>query len=132
MKTVISVEELSKTYGSKTVVESLSFKLEKGRVLGLLGANGAGKSTSIECILGTKKRSGGKVEILGMNPVKERKKVFQRVGVQFQEANYQREIRVDELCKETTALYHEVQDWKMLLAQFGLGDKEKQYVKDLS
>ena len=43
MNTVISVEGLSKTYGSKTVVESLNFKLEKGRVLGLLGANGAGK-----------------------------------------------------------------------------------------
>ena len=43
MNTVISEEWLSKTYGSKTVVESLNFKLEKDRVLGLLGANGAGK-----------------------------------------------------------------------------------------
>ena len=47
MNTVISVEGLSKTYGSKTVVESLNFKLEKGRVLGLLGANGQEKGLTM-------------------------------------------------------------------------------------
>jgi ABC-2 type transport system ATP-binding protein len=132
MQKIIKVEQLSKVYGSVNAVNSLSFTLEKGKVLGLLGANGAGKSTSIECILGTKKKDSGKVTILGMNPTKDRKRLFQKVGVQFQEANYQREIRVDELCMETAAIYKNASDWRELLQRFGLKEKEKNEVKDLS
>ena len=64
----------------------------EGTVFGLLGANGAGKSTAIECILGTKKADGGTVEILRASSEKDRKRLFERVGVQFQEANYQEAI----------------------------------------
>lgn len=52
-----------------------------GGSFGLLGANGAGKSTAIECMLGTKRSDGGDVSILGMNPYSDRKRVFERVGV---------------------------------------------------
>lgn len=89
MEYVIKVEKLSKSYKSCVAVENLSFAVKKGTVFGLLGANGAGKSTSIECILGTKKIDKGGVSILGLNPISNRKEVFERVGVQFQEANYQ-------------------------------------------
>lgn len=74
----------------------------------------------------------GKVTILGMNPQTDRKKLFQKVGVQFQEANYQNEIRVDELCEETSSLYRTQLDWKMLLDKFGIGAKVKNAVKELS
>ena len=53
MDYAIKVEKLSKNYQSYTAVDNLSFEVKKGTVFGLLGANGAGKSTSIECILGT-------------------------------------------------------------------------------
>ena len=55
---------------------------------GLLGANGAGKSTTIECVLGTRKADSGSARILGLDPWKDRKRLFEQVGVQFQEANY--------------------------------------------
>lgn len=87
----IKVEHLSKSYQGKQALKDLNLSVEQGRVFGLLGANGAGKSTSIECILGTRKQDGGAVSVLGMNPRKDRKKLFQQVGVQFQEANYQNE-----------------------------------------
>ena len=51
----IDVNNLVKSYGSKTVVNDLTFHVKKGELFGLLGANGAGKSSTIECILGTKK-----------------------------------------------------------------------------
>jgi ABC-2 type transport system ATP-binding protein len=101
-------------------------------VFGLLGANGAGKSTAIECILGTKTADGGQVTILGMNPRKNRKKLFERVGVQFQEANYQDKITVEELCQETQSLYKMASDYQGLLKQFGLEDKLKSAVNELS
>lgn len=121
MNEVIKVQQLSKSYGGKFALNNLNLSLKKGRVLGLLGANGAGKSTSIECIIGTKKQDSGSVTILGMNPYVDRKKLFQEVGVQFQEASYQPEIKVKELCEETAYLYSNTADWHVLLKKFGIG-----------
>lgn len=55
METTIKVENLSKTYANVKAVDHLNLSICRGEVFGLLGANGAGKSTTIECILGTKK-----------------------------------------------------------------------------
>ena len=54
MSEAIFVEGLTKTYAGKTVVDHLDLSAKSGTVFGLLGANGAGKSTTIECMLGTK------------------------------------------------------------------------------
>ena len=132
MEYVIKVEKLSKSYKSCVAVENLSFAVKKGTVFGLLGANGAGKSTSIECILGTKKIYKGGVSILGLNPISNRKEVFERVGVQFQEANYQENIRVEELCEMTASLYKNPANYKELLQRFGIEEKSKTLVKALS
>lgn len=132
MEKIIEVSRLTKSYGTLLAVENLSFSVPRGSIFGLLGANGAGKSTSIECILGTKKPDGGSVSILGADPLANRKQLFQRIGVQFQEANYQEKIRVDELCLVTASLYHSTADYRELLRTFGIADKEKSPVKELS
>lgn len=131
MKAII-VENLTKRYGSYIAVDNLSFQVKAGTVFGLLGANGAGKSSTVECILGTKKKDSGKVQILNMNPVRQRAKVFERVGVQFQESKYQDLIKVEELCEMTAVLYKEAKNYEELLAEFGIADKKKAYVKELS
>ena len=105
MQTVINVEQLSKSYGNLLAVDKLSLSVKRGTVYGLLGANGAGKSTTIECILGTKNADSGTVSVLGCDPKKDRHRLFQNVGVQFQEGDYQPEIKVSELCEETACLY---------------------------
>lgn len=105
MQTAIKVTRLSKSYCNRLAVDDISLSVESGSFFGLLGANGAGKSTVIECILGTKSADSGEVEILGQNPQKNRRSLFRRVGVQFQECDYQPEIRVSELCEETSCLY---------------------------
>lgn len=132
METTIKVEHLSKSYANVKAVDHLNLSICRGEVFGLLGANGAGKSTTIECILGTKKQDSGTVSILGMDPQKERKKLFEKVGVQFQEANYQEKIRVSELCEITASLYKTAVDYTSLLTQFGLSDKLKSHVSELS
>ncbi len=128
----ITVKNLTKTYGEHVAVDSLSFTVLKGSVFGLLGANGAGKSTSLECILGTKKMDSGEVFILGENPVKNRTSVFEKTGVQFQEAKYQELIKVSELCENTACVYKNPNDYKKLLSDFGIAGKENSFVKDLS
>lgn len=128
----ITVKNLTKTYGEYVAVDNLSFTVLKGSVFGLLGANGAGKSTSLECILGTKKMDCGEVFILGKNPVKDRTDVFEKTGVQFQEAKYQELIKVSELSENTACVYKNPNDYKELLSDFGIADKANSFVKDLS
>jgi len=132
MQTAIRVTGLSKSYGSLRAVDHLDISVARGEVFGLLGANGSGKSTTIECILGTKQADSGSISILDMNPTKDRKRLFEQVGVQFQEANYQDRITVGELCEVTQSLYQSPADRHTLLRQFDLSDKVKSAVSDLS
>ena len=132
MEKTIQISGLSKSYDGKKVIENLSFSVAAGEVYGLLGANGVGKSTTIECILGTKKADSGTVRILGLDPWTERKQLFKQVGVQFQEANYPDKIKVKELCEETICLYRYPLAYKELLHKFGLADKENAFVNELS
>lgn len=132
METTLEVKNLCKSYGQIKAVENINISLSPGEVFGLLGANGAGKSTVMECILGTKKQDSGTISILGMNPQRERKKLFEKVGVQFQETNYQDKIKVAELCETTASLYKTSLDYDALLKQFQLSDKRKTLVSELS
>ena len=132
MNEIISVKQLSKSYGGLTAVQGLDLSVTQGTVFGLLVANGAGKSTTIECMLGTRKFDAGTVSILGMNPLLQRKQLFENVGVQLQEANYQDKVTVAELCEVTQSLYRNAADYGELLKQFGIFDKAKSMVKELS
>ena len=124
MNKAVAVNGLTKAYGGKNVLNNLNFSVEKGEVFGLLGANGVGKSTTVECILGTKKPDSGSAFLLGQSPSNHRNELFQRIGVQFQEGDYQQEIKVFELCEETASLYRNPASW--------IGDKLKASVKNLS
>mgnify|MGYP003181364127 CR=1 FL=1 len=126
MQEVIRVERLTKSYGRLLAANNISFSVMPGMVFGLLGANGAGKSTVIECVLGTKRMDGGRVSIA------HRKKLFEKVGVQFQESNYQDQITVGELCKVTASLYQRPADPNELLKRFGIAGKQKNLVRELS
>ena len=132
MKEAITVQGLTKSYAGKAVLKGLDLSVPSGTVFGLLGANGAGKSTTIECMLGTKKADSGTVSLLGQDPRKNRRALFQRIGIQFQEGDYQQEIKVSELCEETACLYRNPADWKELCKQFGIGEKLHSAVKRLS
>ena len=132
MSEAVFVDGLTKAYNGKTVVNNLNLSVKSGRVFGLLGANGAGKSTTIECMLGTKQADSGTVRLLGKDPKKKRRTLFQRIGVQFQEGDYQKEIKVSELCEETASLYRSPADRRALCEQFGIGDKANTAVKSLS
>ena len=132
MEEVVRVESLTKAYGALLAVHHVSLSVKRGMAFGLLGANGAGKSTTIECILGTKQADSGNVSVLSLDPRKDRRRLFQQVGVQFQECDYQPEIKVSELCEETACLYKAPADWRRLCEQFGIGDKAGSPVKSLS
>lgn len=128
----ISVKNATKSFGGRKVVDNLSLDVKRGEVYGLLGHNGAGKSTTIEMILGLKKPDAGELSILGLEAAKHRKEVFKKVGVQFQSSAYQAAIRVDEVCEEYASLYKKPADYRTLLDQFGLMKLAKSPVMKLS
>lgn len=132
METTIQISGLSKSYTGNKVIKNLSLSVVAGEVYGLLGANGVGKSTMIECIIGTRKADSGTVRILGLNPWENRKQLFEQVGVQFQESNYSDKIKVRELCEETACLYRQPSAYRELLQKFGLADKKDVFVSELS
>ncbi|GAE27282.1 ABC transporter [Halalkalibacter wakoensis JCM 9140] len=102
---ILSVKNLSVTYGTKKAVDNISFSIRPGEVIGLLGANGAGKSSTIAAVLGIEKSNYEELIMLGKSPIIHRKEVFQEVGVQFQETNFQDKLTVREACEQWEALY---------------------------
>ena len=128
----VSVKNLTKTFSGRRVVDDLSFDVRKGEVFALLGHNGAGKSTTIDMILGLKTPDKGIATILGMDAARNRKQVFERVGVQLQNTQYQNTITVEEACVEYASLYPAPADYPRLLEQFGLGALRKRFVSKLS
>lgn len=132
MENVISVNNLKKNYKDKTAVDNLCFNVKRGEFFGLLGHNGAGKSTTIDCVLGLKDFESGTVRILNRDPKKSRKELFEKVGVQLQSSSYQDKIKVFELCEEMAVLYKEADDYKRLLTEFSLEKMKNNYVSTLS
>ena len=128
----IRVRNLTKSFGGRRVVDGLSLDVQKGQVFALLGHNGAGKSTSIDLILGLKAPEGGTAKILGMDAATNRKRVFERVGVQLQHTQYQSAITVEEACIEYASLYAAPADYHQLLESFGLNELRKSFVSKLS
>ena len=128
----IQVKNLTKSFSGRKVVDNLSFQVKKGEVFALLGHNGAGKSTTIDLILGLKTPDEGSTHILGMNAAKERKRVFEKIGVQLQHTEYQNLITVEEACIEYASLYKNPADYPKLLVDFKLNALKKSYVSKLS
>ena len=131
-ESAVSVKNLTKSFSGRKVVDDLSFEVRRGEVFALLGHNGAGKSTTIDLILGLKAPDGGSAKILGMDAAKNRRQVFERVGVQLQSTQYQPSITVEEACIEYASLYASPADYSKLLEQFGLDRLRKSFVSRLS
>ena len=77
---VIEVQNLTKRYGQTTVVNGISFSVERGEIFGLLGPNGSGKTTTILMLMGLTEISGGQVRLIGLDPALEPLAVKRRTG----------------------------------------------------
>src|SRR5664280_2299443 len=83
--TTVEVKNLIKDYGVLRAVDGIGFSIEEGEIFGMVGPNGAGKTTTIECIEGLRKPDGGTINVLGLEPYKEREKLYELIGVQLTE-----------------------------------------------
>lgn len=129
---IIEVENLTKAYGKNVAVNDISFSIAEGEIFGMLGPNGAGKTTTIECITGLKNHDKGRIDVMGISPSKERKALYDKIGVQLQETSFQPKIKVNELCRLFTSFYKDPYPYNELIIRFGLEEKRDSYVQNLS
>lgn len=133
MHSVIQVSGVRKTYGSTVAVDDVSFEVNDGEIFGLIGPNGAGKTTTMECIEGLRRRDRGAISVLGLDPFKDVYKLQERIGVQLQQAQLQKRIKVWEAVDLWASLYRKTAlDGTRLLEQLGLADKRKAWFMTLS
>jgi ABC-2 type transport system ATP-binding protein len=102
---VIDVSELTRRFGAKTALNSVSVSMPRGAVYGLVGANGAGKTTLIKHILGLLRAESGSVRVFGLDPVADPVGVLSRIGYLSEENDLPGWMRVDELIRYSRAFY---------------------------
>ncbi len=122
-----------KTYKSFVAVDDVSFEVYDGEIFGLIGPNGAGKTTTMECIEGLRVPDKGSISVLGLDPFRDIYKLQDRIGVQLQEAQLQKRIKVKEAVHLWATLYgRKPSDGDKLLEQLGLADKRNSWFMTLS
>jgi len=132
MTRVISVSHLGKSYGSTVAVDDVSLEVFEGEIFGLIGPNGAGKTTTMECVQGHRHSDRGTISVLGLDPRRDATALRRRIGVQHQEAQLQKRIKVWEAVDLWSSLYSSVVDTDALLARLGLEAKRNAWFMTLS
>src|SRR5258706_14420953 len=129
---VIHVAAIRKTYGRTLAVDEVSFDDQPGEIFGLIGTNGYGKTTTMECVEGLRIPDRGVISVLGLDPTRQVYALQERIGVQLQEAQLQKRIKVREAVDLWSSLYRKPVDGDRLIEQLGLGDKRNAWFMTLS
>ena len=129
---LIEVQHLRKSYGDTVAVSDVSFTVEEGEIFGILGPNGAGKTTTVESIVGLREPDAGKISVLGLDPMRDRDRLREAVGVQLQESQLPDKLKVGEALELYASFYRAPADIGRLLASLGLGDKREARFAKLS
>ena len=129
---VVQVSAVRKTYGRTVAVDDVSFDVDQGEIFGLIGPNGAGKTTTMECVEGLRVPDRGAISVLGLDPARQVYALQDRIGIQLQEAQLQKRVKVREAVGLWAALYRKPVDGDRLLEQLGLGDKRNAWFMTLS
>jgi ABC-2 type transport system ATP-binding protein len=132
MTAVIEVEHLHKAYGPHVAVDDISFTVGEGEIFGILGANGAGKSTTVECLQGLRRPDGGHIRILGLDPQRDEQSLRPRIGSQLQESALPGRLKVWEALDLFASMTPDGPDWRDLMEQWGLAEKRNASFKNLS
>ncbi len=131
-QTIVQVENMNLSYKNLHAVQNVSFSLKSGEILAVIGPNGSGKTSTVECIEGLRNPDSGLVRVFGKDPWLHRSEIYKEMGVQLQETEYPAKIRVAELCRLFASFYERPADWELLLAQLGLDGKRKCPAHNLS
>ncbi|EWH23791.1 ABC transporter ATP-binding protein [Bacillus haynesii] len=134
---VLEIQHLTKKFGDSVAVDNISLSIEEGEIFGLLGANGAGKSTTIHMISSLLRSNEGEILILGKNIAKHRKFAKMNIGIVPQDLAIYEDLTAYENVKFFAGLYglrgaHLHNRVEEALQFVGLSDKHKSFPKNFS
>ena len=131
MTNYLEVTNLSKSFDSFQL-HNISFTLPKGYIMGLIGPNGSGKTTTIKLILNMLKRTGGTVKVMGLDNIAEEQKVKSELGVVFDTNYFSDDWKVSQVEKSISVFYPnwDSQKFADMLRKFHIAPTKK--VKELS
>lgn len=132
MVRAVEVRGLHKRYGDMTAVADVSFGVDEGEIFGLLGPNGSGKTTTVECLQGLRRPDAGEISVFGHDPASEPTRVRQMVGSQLQDSALPDRLRVWEALRLFSIITPGARPWEQLLEEWGLAERRNAAYGDLS
>ncbi|HLU29644.1 MAG TPA: ABC transporter ATP-binding protein [Glycomyces sp.] len=128
----IAAQGLRKRYGDTLAVDEVTLEVEEGEIYGILGRNGAGKTTAVEIIAGLRRPDEGTVSVLGLDPWRDRARLRTVLGVQLQSTALHSSLTVREMVRLYRSFYREGADPEALIEQVGLTAKRDVRFENLS
>ncbi|MDQ3859657.1 MAG: ABC transporter ATP-binding protein [Actinomycetota bacterium] len=128
----IDVHGLRKSYGRREVLHGLDLSVPPGEVFALLGPNGAGKTTTVEILEGYRRRSAGRVRVLGHDPQVRDRRQQERVGIVLQSCGFYPRVTVREAVAHFAKAYSKPRAADETIALVGLEQKADARTKELS
>lgn len=130
--TAIEVDRVTKRYGATVAVDDVSFTVAEGEIFGLLGRNGAGKSTTVDLVAGLRAPDQGRIRVAGLDPRRDSQELRHLLGVQLQESQLPDRLTVAEAMRLYASFYRHPADIAGLLAQLDLTGKRNTAYRRLS
>jgi ABC-2 type transport system ATP-binding protein len=128
----VEVRGLQKRYGDTVAVADVSFCVAQGEIFGLLGPNGSGKTTTVECLQGLRRADGGELDVFGLDPRTAPMDVRRLVGSQLQSSALPDRIKVWEALRLFSRISPGGPPWEQLLDEWGLTERRDAAFGDLS
>jgi len=128
----IEVRGLVKRYAGRSVVDGVDLSVLAGEIVALLGPNGAGKTTTVEIIEGYRRPDAGSVQVFGLDPRRDGRRIRARSGLMLQRADLWNQVRVGEAVRLFAAFYAQPLDPARLLEQVGLDHLARARYRTLS
>lgn len=131
---ILKVDHLTKTYGTKTALKDVSFTVERGKIYGFIGENGAGKTTAIRAITGLTSVADGSVELFGASNQKGLEEARKKMGCLVERPILSLNKTAFDNLRMQQLLFGQTDDAKIdaILERVGLGDVRNKKVKDFS
>ncbi len=132
MADIVTVRDLTKSYGDLRAVDGISFSVSKGEVFGLVGPNGAGKTTTWEILEGLRHADRGEIQVAGLDLRKDRRKLRERIGVQLQATALFERLTAKETLEVFGGMYPRSLPADELLTLVNLEEKADEWTEKLS
>jgi ABC-2 type transport system ATP-binding protein len=131
MQYILEIKELKKEFAGFSL-KNIGFSMEKGCIMGFIGPNGSGKTTTIKLIMNILKKDGGEIKVFGLDNIKHEKEIKNRIGFVYDENCFYEELSVDEMKRVIASFYKNWDEnaFKSYLKKFSLPQDKK--IKELS